>query len=399
MHDPAARTALGVVAVKERALAGAKRARAAGTSEPPSSVGDEREVEGCVGESSAGSAAAPPSAAAIGAAFKGASALLTRELATPAGRFAIARHRKASALLAGLRSRVPALTPNARTYILAIKAAVGAGAAADARALLSEAMEAGALSRAGLYEHAQPSFIRELADSGVIEMGDDLLSADPGSPKDAFLLAASAATRGDQQGSKHGAAVVRDGRVLSVGHNHRFGLPGDPHLRVMHAEVHALVQMMPPLGPVATELGRIPETVSEDDLASAARLVHGCDVYIVELDGYGVGYEEAVPCPMCQSVVCALGVGRACYSSHSGVVVSPVAHKPCLQCVSFQMARRRVYPKGTVCPDGPPRADASVGSSQQAAGGGALRDSGGPVAHAPTHSTAGAIATEAAPSE
>ena len=363
MHDPAARAAL---SVSSEGLSGAKRKRGAGSGPGPAAEAKE------ITDGDGGGDAAP-SAAAVGEAFKRSTALLMQEFATPAGRFASARHRKAGALIGGLRSGVPTLALNARSYVLALKAAVGAGAVADARSLFAEALSSGALARDTLYAHAQPAFIRELASLGVIEAGDDLLAAEPGSPKDAFLLAAAAAGRGDQHGSKHGAAVVRGGRVLSVGHNHRFGLPGDPHFRVMHAEVHALVQLMPPLASAAAATmdsikGHIPECVSKEDHAAAADRVAGCDVYIVELDGHGVGYEEAVPCPMCQSVVCALGVGRALYSSHSGIVTAPCNHKPELQCVSFQMARRRVYPKGTSCPDAPGGADSTAPAGNCAGG-------------------------------
>lgn len=361
MHDPAIRATLSFTSgdrQEKTALSGVKRARetgepsvddASGRQLPPTDASTASQItEGSC------SSERVPSASEIGAAFKEATALLSREFASPPGRFAGARHRKTRELLARVQAEAPSLVPNARTYVLAMKAAIAASAPDDARALLDAAFHAGALSRAELYMHAQPNFIRDLIAAGVIEPGDDLLSAESGSAKDAFLLAANAAALGDQLGSKHGAAIVRNGVVISVGHNHRFGLPGDPHLRVMHAEVHALVQLMPALSPVDPALAAmssIPDCVSADDQATAAGVVHGCDVYIVELDGHGVGYEEAVPCPMCQSVVCALGVGRTFYSSHSGIMSSPCAHKPSLQCVSFQMARRRVYPKGTSCPD------------------------------------------------
>ena len=85
--------------------------------------------------------------------------------------------------------------------------------------------------------------------------------------------------------------------------------------RVMHAEIHCLAQI--------------------ESLES----VRGADCFIVELDSYGLGYEEAVPCPMCNKALQKLGVARAFYSAHSGLVEEPINYHPELECESLDMAR------------------------------------------------------------
>jgi hypothetical protein len=294
------------------------------------------------------------------------------------------------------------LAPNARTYVLLLYAAVAAGQLDDARAVLADLLSGGALpgGPGDLYLHMQPAFIRALEGAGVLGgvggggsgsgggglTAQALLTAPVGSTKWCFLTAASEAAKGDQQGSKHGAVLRKRRRggggaggaaaataadsgdddgsaweVLATGHNHRYGVPGDRHLRVMHAEVHAMVQV------AEARAAKVAASAASAAAAAAAAdddgepTVAGAECFIVELDGRGVGYEEAAPCSMCQTGLCQLGVAMAHFSSHSGLVSQPVNHKPALQCDTYAMALTRVYPKGSTKPDGGP------------AGGGELR--------------------------
>ncbi len=48
-------------------------------------------------------------------------------------------------------------------------------------------------------------------------------------------------------------------------------------------------------------------------------LVRGCDVWVVELDAAGVGFEEAVPCTNCNVALIQQGVHRVRYTCHTGV--------------------------------------------------------------------------------
>jgi hypothetical protein len=94
----------------------------------------------------------------------------------------------------------------------------------------------------------------------------------------------------------------------------------------MHSEIHALTAL---------------------PSREAAR---GCECWIVELDGHGVGYEEAHPCPMCNKGIHMLGLARVHYSSHTGVKSAPVAFRPQLRCESYEAALQRRYPEGTAEP-------------------------------------------------
>jgi hypothetical protein len=184
---------------------------------------------------------------------------------------------------------------------------------------------------ADLYAVLQPSMLQALAAAGIVPaaVAADALVAERDTPKWFFLKAAFEAAKGDQFGSKHGVVLTRGGKYVTHGHNHRFGVPGDKHLRVMHSEMHALVRLPTP----------------------AAAL--GAEIWIVELDGAGIGYEEAVACVMCNKGLFKLGLARQYFSSHSGVRSQAMVsgHKPAMVCESYDMALRRTYPPGTANPD------------------------------------------------
>lgn len=393
--------------------------------------------------SGAASGSASGSGDAVGAAFTRAVSLLVDAFATPSeGRFAAARLKRARVFFDAMLP-VFGVPPNARSYVLVARAALDARDAPYARQVLREmtgvdvaapmmttaagvAMDAtaadattgaaggaaasaaagggastDAVAGAGatvaaaaaggvvaapvctvgdLYQHLQPAFVRELVAAGVMHasVADVVLSASAGSRKWCFLQAAAAASRGDQWGSKHGAVLVAaDGRFLAAGHNHRFGVPREQHIRTMHSEVHALVQL--------------------PSLAAAA----GSECYIVELDGHACGYEEAVPCPMCQRALCRTGVGKATFSSHAGLKTLPVTHKPDLSCAALDAALVRVYPDDRATnPDAGLRemidaamAAASGGGSGSGSGGAALAAGGsGGASAAAAVAAAGAAA-------
>jgi hypothetical protein len=177
----------------------------------------------------------------------------------------------------------------------------------------------------GLYTVLQPGMLRRLGAAGIVpaDVAAAALAAEPDTPKWFFLKAAFEAAKGDQFGSKHGVVLARGGRYLSHGHNHRFGVAGDKHLRVMHSEVHALVRLRDPADAL------------------------GAEAWIVELDGQGIGYEEAVACSMCNKALCKFGLQRQHFSCGGGVRSQSSAHKPALVCESYDLAVRRIYPPGT----------------------------------------------------
>jgi hypothetical protein len=227
--------------------------------------------------------------------------------------------------------------PNARSFALMLHGAVAADEIDEGKQLFSRMTSPGAESGApicsldDIYTVLQPSMLSTLSAAGIVppDVALKSLKAEKNTPKWFFLKAAYEATKGDQFGSKHGVVVTKGGAYLSHGHNHRFGVPGDKHLRVMHSEIHALVRLPSP-----------------DDAI-------GAEVWIVELDGAGIGYEEAMACIMCNKGLYKLGLTKQYFSSHSGVRTQSMTsgHKPGMVCESYEMARRRTYPPGTVNPD------------------------------------------------
>jgi hypothetical protein len=271
--------------------------------------------------------------------FKQLSVALQEGLLGPASapRWAATRWRRAERVFASLGTpELRGVTPNARSYVLMLHGALAQGDVARGKELLAAMVGEGgsdgaaaACARGDLYTVMQPAMLHALSRAGILpalEVGA-LLTAPPDTPKWFFLKAAYEAHKGDQHGAKHGAVLTRGGRYLAHGHNHRFGVPSDKHLRVMHSEVHAFVRL-PSLGDAA-----------------------GGELWIVELDGLGLGYEEAVACVMCNKGLARLGVGVQHFSSHTGVRTLRVGSNPALVCESLELARRRVYPEGTADPD------------------------------------------------
>jgi len=151
---------------------------------------------------------------------------------------------------------------------------------------------------------------------------------------DAECLAAAAllARRGTQRGSQHGCVLVLepgdgdgdgdgddDGvgaggvgeaaapRLLSVGYNHKIAVGtrrprAPPRERVCHAEVHAVTAAIRALG-------------EERAFARFGRAT----AWVVELVGE-VGYDDAQPCPNCEAMLRAVGVGRVRHTTASGHV-------------------------------------------------------------------------------
>jgi len=220
-----------------------------------------------------------------------------------------------------------ALGPNARSLVLMLHAALSAGEVEECRRYLGLLVgEGGPCPRAELYTVLQPGMLHALAAARVLapEEVAAALTAPEHTPKWFFLKAAYEASKGDQFGSKHGAVLTKHGRYLSHGHNHRYGVAGEEgHIRVMHSEVHALVKL--------------------DSLAAA----EGGEMWIVELDGVGVGYEEAVACIMCTKAATRVGIAAQHFSSHSGVRRLTTSHRPSVVCETLDLALRRVYPEGS----------------------------------------------------
>jgi hypothetical protein len=180
------------------------------------------------------------------------------------------------------------------------------------------------------------------------------------------------ANRSHPQPADHAwLTAPRPGRaLLAAGHNHRFGIPKDPHIRVMHSEVHCMVQVyeaeqaaaaraavaptaaapvMPSSAALAAAL--LPSSTSASSTAPLPSAVRGCEVYVVELDAAGIGYEEGIPCPMCACGLCSQGAAAAFYSAHDGLRRLAFSHRPALHCASYADALRRVYPERTSRPD------------------------------------------------
>ena len=334
--------------------AGVKRARAADDGAAPAAEA----ATAAAAAATAAAAAAAAEAAASSDEFKQLSAALQEGALGPAAapRWAEARWRRAERMFGALGTEeLRGVAPNARSYVLMLHGALARGDVARGKALLAAMVGEGeggggggassgassggapppppppppACARGELYTVMQPAMLHALAGAGILPAPEvaALLSAPPDTPKWFFLKAAYEAHRGDQHGAKHGAVLTQGGRYLAHGHNHRFGVPGDKHLRVMHSEVHAFV--------------RLP----------AAELAAGGELWIVELDGLGLGYEEAVACVMCNKGMARLGVGVQHFSSHAGVRTLRVGSNPALTCESYELAKRRVYPEGTTDPD------------------------------------------------
>jgi len=119
--------------------------------------------------------------------------------------------------------------------------------------------------------------------------------------------------------------------------------------KVMHAEVHCLTRLAVPFpaAETAAYAAAFPLSISDSEdavsqaaaAAAAAGVVHapgdsnitsivGCDVWVVELDAAGVGFEEAVPCTNCNVALIQQGVARVRYTCHTGVHTQEIRPNP-----------------------------------------------------------------------
>ncbi len=226
------------------------------------------------------------------------------------------------------------IPPNARTLVLMVHAALSAGDVARGGALVASLSAPPSQGGAGippgeLYTVLQPGMLHTLGALGILSPGAvaEALTAPPSTPKWFFLKAAYEASRGDQFGSKHGAVLTVGGVALAWGRNHRYRAAGESHVRVMHSEVHCFT--------------RLP----------TLEHARGGELWIVELDGQGLGYEEAIACVMCTKGSTRLGIARQHFSSHGGVKSLGVSHRAEVQCESLALALTRTYPEGTSNPD------------------------------------------------
>lgn len=331
---------------------GAREGGAGGGDEVASDAVQAHAVRGGVRGDTQGDAAATDAAASAACeseAFKRLSARILEEndVTDATGvRWQHRRFERARTLFGSLSAGdICATGPNARSFVLMLHGAEAAGHIEEGRRVYARMVGANGSGGDGggdgsgvaaavcapedLYTVVQPSLLQRLAAAGILpaDVAAGALVAEPDTPKWFFLKAAFEATKGDQFGSKHGVVLTKGGRYLAHGHNHRFGVAGDKHLRVMHSEVHALVKL--------------------ENEADAL----GAEAWIVELDGKGVGYEEAVACVMCNKALCRLGLQRQHFSAGNGVRSQTSAHRPALICESYEMAKRRIYPPGTQNPD------------------------------------------------
>lgn len=150
--------------------------------------------------------------------------------------------------------------------------------------------------------------------------------------------------------------------------------------KVMHAEVHCLSRLALPAVEAETAaytLGGGAQSGASSDAApsrgvllpapdSTISTAEGTTAWVVELDGLGVGYEEAVPCPSCTLALCRQGVRRAMYTSHVGVSCLDIRDLPgqAAETLAFAVHSRvlnwvvalqeRAGAAGAAASDGPP---------------------------------------------
>jgi hypothetical protein len=271
-----------------------------------------------------------------------------------------------------LSSKVP---PNARTFVLLLKACYDAKSIEKGQSFLSMMINRKLTTVSELAFHMQPIFLKQLQESGILKYENqeinaitDCLSPPIYSTLWCFLIAARRAYFGDQNGSKHGAVIINrtdsNNPLVVAGNNHRYYSGKDPQAHVMHAEIHCLVQMYekhvrekakehvkegiaPPASAAASPLNQ--QVSSKVEIPTARH----SDVWVIELDNQDVGYEEGVPCPMCQTGLCAIGLANSWYSSHTGPVKAPITYRPALVCETIKMSTLRSYTaeKGLKNPD------------------------------------------------
>ena len=142
------------------------------------------------------------------------------------------------------------------------------------------------------------SVIQELADKKLLPASS---SFPPGSPfvpsyvGKVINVAYKCALLGDQLGAKHGAVLFdKNDRVLSVGWNHRYDCGKKSKKKVIHAEVHAMLQV------------------------SDTSLFKDATIFILESHARGSCFCNAHPCPSCNNVLTNFGVKQAVFTTDNG---------------------------------------------------------------------------------
>jgi len=208
--------------------------------------------------------------------------------------------------------RTPALS--GQSFALVLRLCIKA----DAGDFMSQVWAS--LTASGLLRAASPFYILQ---GPLLEdlRAQGLAAAVPGDNSIAdvdlasFLEAASVAFRGQQAGPKFGAVLLKDGRRLAVGWNHKFGAPTHKRgQKVMHAEVHCLSQVPPEAAFDAT-------------------------IWIVQVDPYGAGYGSGFPCPACTQALCRLGVQTIRYSDGTRAPTLHLRHDPDAHSPTLDLAR------------------------------------------------------------
>jgi deoxycytidylate deaminase len=108
------------------------------------------------------------------------------------------------------------------------------------------------------------------------------------------------ALMGNQNGEKHGALLLSASNVpLSIGYNHSYSVKGvvkGKAKKVIHAEVHAMVQISDP------------------------KLYEGGSVWVTEVSACQSTYCDAFPCPSCTRVLTKHGIRHAFFSKFDGTI-------------------------------------------------------------------------------
>eukprot|EP01138_Halocafeteria_seosinensis_P014095 gb/GECG01014393.1/.p1 GENE.gb/GECG01014393.1/~~gb/GECG01014393.1/.p1 ORF type:complete len:571 (+),score=62.50 gb/GECG01014393.1/:1-1713(+) len=226
------------------------------------------------------------------------------------------------------------------------------------------------------------------------------LNPKPGTGEYCFLRAAECARLGDQKGSKHGAVIVvplspveppkdhqelyfpadlqaessgvyvSKNRLFSFGQNHVTHVTDaelkEAQERAANSETMSMccqsddsrrdTTFKQPAKRQKTSTAQSPSTqkhVMHSEIHAAVRALmsshlrsssvpadvplQGAHCWVVELDGIGVGYEEAVPCAMCNMGLIRLGIANIYYSCHEGLRLSSRTPSRKMGCVSLEM--------------------------------------------------------------
>mmetsp|Transcript_8219 Transcript_8219/g.16587 ORF Transcript_8219/g.16587 Transcript_8219/m.16587 type:complete len:443 (+) Transcript_8219:34-1362(+) len=110
-----------------------------------------------------------------------------------------------------------------------------------------------------------------------------------------FNVAYKCAMLGDQNGAKHGAVLFdKNNKVLSVGWNHRYDCGKKSKKKIIHAEVHAMMQV------------------------ADTSLFKDATIFILESHVKENCFCNAHPCPSCNNVLTKFGVKQAIFTTDDG---------------------------------------------------------------------------------